>query len=157
MNREIYFKLNGEQCHLKADENEKLLTLLRRSGHLSAKNGCQKGKCGYCTVLLDDEPVSSCIIPFGILKDSEVVTLKYFSETNEIYRAIMAGFDLAKAKMCGYCNSARIFSVYSLIKKSTFPTDSEIAELSNEFFCTCIDKDTFRKAIKAAAENYSER
>ena len=152
----ITFTLNGKISHFEADNNENLLTLLRRNGHLSAKSGCMKGKCGYCTVLLDDEPVSSCIIPVGILKGSNVETLKHFSETNEIYRVIMSGFDISDAKMCGYCNSARIFAVYSLIKKSTFPTDSEIAELANEFFCTCIDKSTFKKAIKAAAENYSE-
>ncbi|MBQ3671446.1 MAG: 2Fe-2S iron-sulfur cluster binding domain-containing protein [Treponema sp.] len=152
----ITFTLNGKISHFEAENNEKLLSLLRRNGHMSAKCGCMKGKCGYCTVLLDDEPVPSCIIPVGILKSSKVETLKYFSETNEIYRAIMSGFDLYEAKMCGYCNSARIFSVYNLIKKSTFPTDDEIDELASEFFCTCIDRDTFRKAIKSAAENYSE-
>lgn len=152
----ITFTLNGKISHFEAESGEKLLSLLRRNGHLSAKCGCMKGKCGYCTVLLDDEPVPSCIIPAGILKDSKVETLKHFSETSDVYRAIMSSFDRAGAEMCGYCNSARIFSVYSLIKRSSFPTDEEMDELAGEFFCTCIDRDTFRRAIQAAAESHSE-
>ena len=108
--------LNSERVILDAKPAESLLEVLRRQGLLSVKEGCTKGKCGSCTVLLDEKPVPSCIIPVGIVRNASIETLEFFLLTKE-GEDIAAGFKQAGLNLCGFCNSARIFSTYELLKK----------------------------------------
>ena len=96
--------LNGEKTIIDANGDEKLLSVLRNLNLFSAKNGCEEGKCGYCTVLLDDKPVNSCLIPIGIIRDCSIVTLEFFKKTKD-YEDIMKGFSQAGINLCGYCNA----------------------------------------------------
>ena len=152
----INFTLNDKPSYFEAENDETLLSLLRRNGLFSAKKGCKQGKCGFCTVLLNEEPVPSCIIPVGIIRNSSVQTFEHFSTANKTYTTIMAAFDTVGVQLCGYCNAARILSIYDLLKKKISPSDEEISEFADNFFCNCIDKDSFKKVIKIAAENYME-
>ena len=58
--------INGKKIILDENPDEKLLFVLRKQKLISVKIGCEAGKCGFCTVLLNDKPVSSCLIPVGI-------------------------------------------------------------------------------------------
>ena len=148
--------LNSSKVILDAKPTESLLEVLRRQGLLSVKEGCTKGRCGSCTVLLDDRPVPSCIIPVGIVRNASVETLEFFLLTKE-GEDITAGFKQAGVTMCGFCNSTRIFSTYELLKKVYRPTMEELEKLADSIMCNCIDKKTFINGVIYATAIKHER
>ena len=148
--------LNSEKRILDAKPEESLRDVLRREGYLSVKEGCGKGKCGSCTVLLDDKPVPSCIIPAGIVRNASIDTLEFFSLTKDA-EDIISGFKQAGMNMCGFCNSARIFSAYALLQKVYRPTAKDLEHLADCIECTCCDRKTFMNGIVYATANKHER
>ena len=80
--------LNGEKIFFQADSEEKLSAVLRRNGCLSVKTACAKGRCGSCTVLLNEKPVPSCRLPVALAINQKIETLECFSKSGE-YTAIM--------------------------------------------------------------------
>ncbi|MBR1402834.1 MAG: 2Fe-2S iron-sulfur cluster binding domain-containing protein [Treponema sp.] len=148
--------LNSEKVILDAKPTENVRDVLRRYGLLSVKEGCDKGTCGSCTILLDDNPVPSCIIPVGIVRNASIETLEFFSLTKE-GEGILAGFKQAGVSMCGFCNSARIFSTYALLKKTYRPTMDELEQLADSIACTCTDRKTFMNGVVYATANKHDR
>lgn len=143
--------LNGNKTILEAPADETLMSVLRRIGCASVKCGCGQGTCGSCTVLLNDNPVATCKIPLGIVQNADIVTLEYFERTKE-YTMIMKGFELARIKMCGLCDSGKIFSAYQLIKMNKIPTRDEIYEQVRSLAPCCTDLNTLIKGIMLAIE-----
>lgn len=123
----IPVRLNGEDIVLEVPSDKMLSAVLRERGLLSVKCGCFDNSghsagmkspiCGACTVMLDSLPVPSCIVPVAIARDSEIVTLEYFSKTDE-YADIMKGFKIAGVKLCGFCDAGKIFGVEHLLCES---------------------------------------
>ena len=148
--------INNEKVILDENPDEKLLYVLRKRSLISIKRGCEEGKCGFCTVLLDDKPVSSCMIPVGIVKDCSIITLEYFSKSKE-YEDIDLGFKKAGIQLCGYCNSFKYFSVYRLLKDNYRPEKEQLMELTAEDKCTCTEQTSFMNGILYATANRHER
>ncbi len=143
--------LNGNKTILEAPADETLMSVLRRIGCSSVKCGCGQGTCGSCTVLLNDSPVATCKIPLGIIQNADIVTLEYFERTKE-YSIIMKGFELAGIKLCGLCNSGKIFSAYQLVKLNRIPTRDEIYEQVRSLAPCCTDLNTLINGIILALE-----
>ena len=143
--------LNGNKTILEAPADETLMSVLRRIGCASVKCGCGQGTCGSCTVLLNDNPVATCKIPLGIIQNADIVTLEYFERTKE-YSIIMKGFELAGIKLCGLCNSGKIFSAYQLVKLNRIPTRDEIYEQVRSLAPCCTDLNTLINGIILALE-----
>lgn len=141
--------LNGNKTILEAPADDTLMTVLRRIGCSSVKCGCGQGSCGSCTVLLNDSPVATCKIPLGIIQNADIVTLEYFERTKE-YSIIMKGFELAGIKLCGLCNSGKIFSAYQLIKMNRLPSRAEIREQVRSLAPCCTDLNTLINGIVLA-------
>lgn len=148
--------LNGEKLFFDENPAEKLMTVLRRRKLFSVKKGCGKGRCGFCTVLLDNRPVPSCRIPVGLVRDSAIITLEYFSKTPE-YGDIMKGFATAGITMCGYCNAAKIFTVHQLLQNTYRPDKEELRDIAENLTCTCTERDTFIAGILYALANKHAR
>ncbi len=148
--------LNGENTVINASGDEKLLSVLRKLNLFSVKSGCEEGKCGFCTVLVDDRPVPSCLIPAAILKNREITTLEYFSRTND-YEEITSGFEQAGIKLCGFCNSAKIFSVYHLLNTYYRPSREQMIEVAESVQCSCTERDQFINGIVYATANKHKR
>ena len=148
--------LNGEKIILDEDGDETLLHVLRKKKLISCKNGCGKGHCGFCTVLLNDEPVSSCKIPVSIVRDCTIITLEYFSKTKE-YADIEQGFKQAGIKLCGWCNSHKYFSVYRLLKDNYRPSKEQLLELCHEDNCQCTDSTSLMNGILYATATRHKR
>lgn len=142
----IPVKLNKKKIILNADPAEKLLTVLRREKIYSPKCGCEKGMCGNCMVLLDDECVPSCIVPVGIVRDCEIETLEEFVK-RDIFQDIKAGFAQAGIHTCGYCDAGKIFTVYSVLKKYFRPTVEQISVAIKNLDCCCTDLTTLSNGI----------
>ncbi|MBO7582473.1 MAG: 2Fe-2S iron-sulfur cluster binding domain-containing protein [Treponema sp.] len=143
--------LNGNKTILEAPADETLMSVLRRIGCASVKCGCGQGTCGSCTVLLNDNPVATCKIPLGIIQNADIVTLEYFERTKE-YSIIMKGFELAGIKLCGLCDSGKIFSAYQLVKLNKIPTRDEIYEQVRSLAPCCTDLNTLINGIILALE-----
>lgn len=143
--------LNGNKTILEAPADETLMSVLRRIGCASVKCGCGQGMCGSCTVLLNDSPVATCKIPLGIIQNSDIVTLEYFERTKE-YSIIMKGFELAGIKLCGLCDSGKIFSAYQLLKGSKKPSRDEIREQVRSLAPCCTDLNTLINGIILAID-----
>ena len=143
--------LNGNKTILEAPADETLMSVLRRIGCASVKCGCGQGTCGSCTVLLNDNPVATCKIPLGIIQNADIVTLEYFERTKE-YSIIMKGFELAGIKLCGLCNSGKIFSAYQLVKMNKIPSRDEIYEQVRSLAPCCTDLNTLINGIILAIE-----
>ena len=143
--------LNGNKTILEAPADETLMSVLRRIGCASVKCGCGQGTCGSCTVLLNDSPVATCKIPLGIIQNADIVTLEYFERTKE-YSIIIKGFELAGIKLCGLCNSGKIFSAYQLVKLNKIPSRDEIYEQVRSLAPCCTDLNTLINGILLAIE-----
>ena len=143
--------LNGNKTILEAPADETLMSVLRRIGCSSVKCGCGQGTCGSCTVLLNDSPVATCKIPLGIIQNADIVTLEYFERTKE-YSIIMKGFELAGIKLCGLCDSGKIFSAYQLVKLNRIPARDEIYEQVRSLAPCCTDLNTLINGIILALE-----
>lgn len=134
--------LNGEKAILDADPEEKLAETLRRLGFFSVKEGCQKGCCGACTVLLDGKAVPSCVVPAGTVRNSEIETLEFFIKTKD-GQDIKKGFDQAGITLCGFCNAARFFTAYNVINLPVRPSTEELEEIASSIECGCTDSKKF--------------
>ena len=148
--------LNGEKVILDERPEIMLSEVLRKRGLTSVKEGCIEENYTSSTVLLDDKPVPSCIIPVGIVRNASIETLEFFLLTREADDIIM-GFKQAGLSMCGWCNGARIFSTYALLKKSYRPSEKELLELAESIECDCTDKKTFINGVLYATAAKHER
>ncbi|MCR5252368.1 MAG: 2Fe-2S iron-sulfur cluster binding domain-containing protein [Treponema sp.] len=148
--------LNQVKVILDAQADEPLLKVLRKNGCTSVKNGCMEGGCGSCTVLLNDIPVASCKIPVGLVKDMEIITLDFF-EKSDFYTIIMDGFNKAGIKLCGYCNSGKIFSAYQILKNTKIPTRQEIKEQMQHLSSCCTDLETLVNGVIYAMQLQAKR
>jgi len=148
--------LNGTKIILNAHADESLMKVLHKNNCLSVKGGCSNGFCGACTVLLNGKPVASCKIPAGLVKDDKIETLELF-KTTEDYKLIMEGFSKAGIKLCGYCNSGKVFSAYQIIKLNKIPTRQEITDSVKNLSPCCIDIETLVNGIIYAIQLSSRR
>ncbi len=148
--------LNGTKTILDAHADESLMKVLHKNGCPSVKSGCSSGFCGSCTILLDDKPVASCKIPAGIVRNCDIVTLDYFTKTEE-YSNIMAGFQKAGIKLCGYCTSGKVFSTYQILKMPKMPTRQEITDNVKALAPCCTDLETLVNGIIYAIQISNKR
>ncbi len=142
----IPMTINDEKTIIDASPDEKLIDVLRTRHLMSVKKGCEKGKCGSCTVLLGETPVPSCLIPVGTVRECTITTLEHFLKT-KAGSDIAKGFLQAGMEMCGFCNASRIFMTYTLLEKSYRPTTEELNELADSIKCTCTDRKTFINGV----------
>ena len=138
--------LNGEKKIIEASAEESLMMVLRHLSYNTVKCGCNSGLCGSCTVLLEDKPVAACKIPIGIINNANITTLDYFEKTEE-YKMIIKGFEMAKIKLCGYCNAGKIFCAYQILKMNRIPTRQEIINQLKNLAPCCTDINTLANGV----------
>lgn len=147
----IPFVLNGDLVYIDANPGERLVQILRRRFELfAAREGCFSGRCGSCMVLMNDEPVPSCLIPVFQVKNNSVVTLEHFSKTDE-YHDIITAFNEVGVTMCGFCNAGKIFITHALLKKNPRPSNDEIRASFSGNMCRCTDIESLIAGVKKAA------
>jgi aerobic-type carbon monoxide dehydrogenase small subunit (CoxS/CutS family) len=126
--------LNGEACELEARADESILDVLRRErGLLSVRETCGIGVCGACTVLLDGEPVSGCLLLAPLADGREVTTVEGLGGEHPVQRA----FAEAHAFQCGYCTPGMVLTAKRLLEESPRPTEVEVREAMSGNLCRC--------------------
>jgi len=147
----IQFNLNGKPVELSVDPNLTLMWVLRDSfGLTGTKFGCGLGFCGACTILLDDEPVRSCMLTVGDVSGKDVLTIEGLTRNGSLH-PIQKAFMEHDALQCGYCTPGMIMNAYGLLLKHPEPSSSEIIEGMEGNLCRCGAYGRIIKAIQTAA------
>lgn len=149
----VYFNINGEKRKAVIRPSDTLLRVLRENlGLTGAKPGCENGDCGACTVLLDGNPVKSCLILAIEVVDNEITTIEGLKDT-EIQQAFLedGGFQ------CGYCTSGFLINAYALLEKHGGADDATKEEWLKSNLCRCTGYEGIKKSINKAQDNIKLR
>ena len=142
--------VNGADIEIDAEPEMPLLWALRdKAGILGPKFGCGIAACGACTVLVDGEPVRSCVMPVGQVS-GEVTTIDGLADGDTLHAVQQAWLDEQVAQ-CGYCQAGQIMSAVALLEWTPNPTDEDIDNAMAGNLCRCGTYPRIRAAIKRAA------
>jgi aerobic carbon-monoxide dehydrogenase small subunit len=131
---------------------ESLLYLLReRLGLPGAKNACEQGECGSCTVYLDEEPVCACLVAAGQAQGRDVVTVEGLAGGEELH-PVQQAFVEAGAVQCGFCTPGLVVAAHDLLARTGQPSDLEIREALAGNLCRCTGYEKILDAVRLAAE-----
>ncbi|MBI5441965.1 MAG: (2Fe-2S)-binding protein [Deltaproteobacteria bacterium] len=147
----IRLTVNGDDYTFFVKANTMLTNVLRDELHLTGtKKGCELGDCGSCTVLLDGQPVNSCITLAVEADGHEITTIEGVAQHGELDKIQEAFLDHS-AIQCGYCTPGMVLSAKALLAKNPKPTEPEIREAIAGNLCRCTGYVNIVKAIHAAA------
>lgn len=147
----IEIKLNGLSHDVEVSASETLLATLREKlGATEVKNGCGKGDCGACAVLLDGRPVNSCLTLALQADGKKVITLKGIG-SQETPHPIQKSFVESGAIQCGFCTPGMIVSAKALLDGNPKPSREEIRKAISGNLCRCTGYKKIVEAIEDAA------
>jgi aerobic-type carbon monoxide dehydrogenase small subunit (CoxS/CutS family) len=147
----IALTINGTTHHVQAEPDTPLLYVLRNDLALNgAKFGCGLGQCGACTVLVDDKPVFSCLLPIAALGDRKVRTIEGLG-TADKPGALPAAFEAEQAAQCGYCIAGMIMRAQALLERNNRPTEAELRAHLAPNLCRCGTHMRILRAVRRAA------
>ena len=150
MNVKIGFRLNGERITDDIEPNQTLCDYLHDViGTTSVKKGCDTGECGACTVLLDDMPVTSCLVLAPQVNGREVVTTEGLG-TKSAPHPVQREFVEKDAVQCGYCIPGMIVTLSWIFEHAPGASDAEIKRLLSGNLCRCTGYLQQIEALKAA-------
>ncbi len=142
--------VNGAERELNVPEDMPLLWALRDALDIKGpKFGCGVASCGSCTVLIDGNPVRSCVTPVSAVT-GPVITIDGLEKDGKLHPVQQAWFDEQVAQ-CGYCQSGQIMSAVALLTEIPNPTDTEIDQAMGGNLCRCGTYPKIRAAIHRAA------
>jgi carbon-monoxide dehydrogenase small subunit len=149
LKQQIDFKINGAGASLSVDPGRTLLQVLRDDlGLTGTKEGCGTGECGACTVLLDNEPVRSCLLLAVDANGREVTTIEGLSRDGQPHKIQQAFVDVG-AIQCGFCTPGMVLVTKALLDTKPHPTESEIREAISGNLCRCTGYAKIVKAVQA--------
>ncbi len=152
MEKKVQFELNGKQVEIQPEENQTLLWALRTNFNLTGtKYGCGEGYCGACTVLMNDEPVRSCVILLADVAGAKIVTIEGLAEGEKLH-PVQQAFIENDALQCGYCTPGMILNAVGLLNKNPEPSRKEIIEGMEDNLCRCGAHTRIIKAIESASK-----
>lgn len=147
----IQLTVNGATAHADVDPATPLLYVLRDDLHLhAAKFGCGLGQCGACTVLVDDRPVFSCLLPVGALGSRAVTTVEGLG-TAQAPGDVQQAFLHEQAGQCGYCIPGMIARAEGLLRRTTTPSEEVMRTAMAPSLCRCGTHMRILRAVRRAA------
>ncbi len=156
MKQILSFVLNGSPVDVIATPTETLLDVLREKlGVTGPKRGCDDGDCGTCTVLIDGEPVRSCLTIALTVEGKEVLSVEGLSTDGEMHPLQRAFYEHG-AFQCGFCTPGMLMSAKALLDENPNPSRDEIRIYMSGNLCRCGSYEEIVDAIQAvAAGDYS--
>ena len=149
----VKLNVNGEQVELAVDPNELLLNTLRDDlGLTGTKYACGNGQCGACTVMLDGEPVLSCLTLTASVDGSDVETIEGVADPEEGLHPVQEAFLEEEAVQCGFCTPGMILMGKDLVEKKHDCSEQEIREHIKGNICRCTGYNSIVRAIGKAAD-----
>ena len=147
----MLLNVNGTPRTVETDPDRMLLSVLRDDLDLTGtKYGCGEGQCAACTVLLDGQPVKSCLTKVASAEGKRIVTIEGLASGGRLH-AVQEAFLEADAMQCGWCTPGMILGAVALLRRNPNPTDAEIAAGMNGHICRCGTYPRIIRAVRAAA------
>ena len=147
----INLTINGGLEQVRVPSNMTLMRMLRESLALTGtKNGCSAGECGACTVLLNGEPVNSCMVLAVECDGAEVVTVEGLSSDGQL-SPVQAAMLQAGAVQCGFCTPGVLVTARALLDRNPDPSAEEISEAMVGNLCRCTGYLRIIESIQQAA------
>ncbi|MFY9129422.1 MAG: (2Fe-2S)-binding protein [Limnohabitans sp.] len=148
----ISFKLNGKPTQSNANQSEPLLQILANDlGVNGPKFGCGMAQCGACTVLVNGDPLRSCVVPLSAVEGRSITTLAGLSVNGKPSK-LQQAFIHEQAAQCGYCTSGVIMQAQSLLDRNPKPTESEVRTALDGNLCRCGAHNRIVRAVMRAAQ-----
>jgi carbon-monoxide dehydrogenase small subunit len=152
----VTLMVNGEPVARAVEPQRTLLEFLRYDAGLTgSKQGCDKGDCGACTVLLDGEPTLACISLAVACEGRAVTTVEGLQRGNELH-PVQDAFDRYGAAQCGFCTPGMIVSAYACLEKNPSASLDDIKQALSGNLCRCTGYTKIFEACVAAAKQMRE-
>jgi carbon-monoxide dehydrogenase small subunit len=152
----VNINLNGRDVEVMAKPLTTLQTVLREQLHYTAtKAGCKQGGCGSCTVLVNGEPMASCLLPVEDVAGQQITTLEGLTPAEGLHPIQEAFFD-NYAIQCGYCSPGMIMVIKALLDRNPQPTREEIIEAIAGNLCRCTGYEPIIEAAQDAARRLND-
>jgi len=150
--KEISLKINNESYVRKVSVNRTLLEFLREDiGLTGAKEGCNEGECGACTVLVDGKAVNSCLMLAIEADGANILTIEGLAKGDKLHPLQQAFIDEG-AIQCGFCTPGMIMTGKSIIDEYENPSEEEIRKLMEGNLCRCTGYTRVIKTVKHTAD-----
>ncbi len=147
----IRLRVNNQDYEAYAPAHKTLLEVLREDLRLTGtKHGCELGECGTCTVLVDGEPVLSCLLLPIALQGREITTVEGLAEGTAMHPLQTSFADLGAAQ-CGYCTPGMLLASKALLDKNPHPSRDEIRAALAGNLCRCTGYSKIYEAVEMAA------
>jgi isoquinoline 1-oxidoreductase alpha subunit len=154
----MQLKINGKNYTVPDQQETRMLVWVLRDelGLIGTKYGCGAGICGSCTVLVDGNPMRSCLTPVATVVEKEITTIEGLVETgttgDEILHPVQQAFLETQTPQCGYCMSGQMITAAALLNENPNPSGDEIAAGMNGVYCRCGTYVRIKEAVSRAAE-----
>jgi aerobic-type carbon monoxide dehydrogenase small subunit (CoxS/CutS family) len=147
----VRITVNGTEHEVAVEARRTLADVLRHDlGYTGTHLGCEHGICGACTVLLDGQPVRSCLV-FGVqADDGELETVEGLGSRDAL-SPLQDAFSEHHALQCGFCTPGFLMLATALLRRNPHPTDEEIREAMASNICRCTGYQTIIEAVRAAS------
>jgi carbon-monoxide dehydrogenase small subunit len=155
--KELHITINGDEHQLLVATHRTLLEVIRDEiGLTGTKNGCGAGECGACTVLLDGEPVNSCLVLAHEAEGRTVVTIEGLAKGGVLH-PVQEAFVEEGAIQCGYCTPGMVLTTKALLDKNPNPSRQEILDGLKGNLCRCTGYVKIIEAVETAQCLLEER
>lgn len=143
--------INGHKKVVSIEPNDVLLDVLRREGYKGVKEGCRKGTCGACVILLNGKAVNSCLV-LAMRADGQQITTIEGIGSPDAPHPLQRAFVDAGAIQCGYCTPGAILSAKALLDEIPHPSEAQVREALDGNLCRCTGYVKQVQAVLAASK-----
>jgi aerobic-type carbon monoxide dehydrogenase small subunit (CoxS/CutS family) len=155
-NVHLTFDVNGERTQVSVAPYKTLLEVLREDlGLTGTKHGCELGECGVCAVLIDGEPVLSCLALALETQERPIETIEGMAELGELHPLQAAFADLGGSQ-CGYCTPGILLTAKALLAKESNPSRAQIREALSGNLCRCTGYQQIFESVEEAIVRINE-
>jgi len=148
----LSLQINGEPVETAVASYKTLLEVLREDLNLTGtKHGCELGECGACAVLVDGQPVLSCLVVAAACEGKSITTVEGMARRDGQLHPLQDAFADLGGSQCGYCTPGILLTAQHLLEKNPKPTRDEIAEALSGNLCRCTGYNQIYEAVEEAA------
>ncbi len=153
----VSLEVNGKPVSARVPARTTLVDFLRDELRLTGTHvGCEHGTCGACTVMLDGEPIRSCLVFAVQLEGQRITTVEGLTKPDGSLSILQDSFAEAHAQQCGYCTPGMLISAQSLLNNNPQPSDDEIRVAISSNLCRCTGYQQIVNAVGMAAERMAK-
>jgi len=149
---EVTFRVNGRARTVPVEPGSILLDVIREDLRLTgAKEGCGKGECGACTVILDGDAVPSCLVPAASVDGKDIITIEGIEKNGKLH-PLQTAFVKYHASQCGFCTPGMVLTAKAYLDKNPNPSEEEIRDIMMSNLCRCTGYEKIIEAIMAVVK-----